>query len=150
MLTTLTFLTAWIGYLSVTIAMLAYYARNGRVARWAVPAMVGVVSIHVLLVWYVRFGFNVHKASEIGILPAIMLHALYVLILVHSIGRSQNALAGKLIYPAWGLVTLLGTSSTFMMPLLYWLQVPMVLTLVGGIIGLVFIRRKRTPGVGRS
>lgn len=143
MLDTLTFLTAWLGYLGVTVAMVARYADSKNITRWVVPTMFGVVTLHVFLIWSVRFGFDPKEAVGDGVLPAILLHILYLLIAAHSFGHTRSTFAGRLVYPAWGLVTMLGMPSTFMMPYLAWLQVPMVSTFVGGIIGLFTIHRRR-------
>ncbi|MDW3195253.1 MAG: hypothetical protein R8G66_22955 [Cytophagales bacterium] len=130
------------------MAMLARFSNGKNIARWVVPAMLGIVSLHVFLVWSVRFGFDPKEAVRGGVIPAILLHLLYLIIVVHAIGHKRNVFAGRLVYPAWGLVTVLGMPSTFVLPYMAWLQIPMVVTFLGGIVGLVLIRRKRGAVAG--
>lgn len=143
MATTIIFLFALLGYIGVTTSMLARYADNRQLAKWAAPTMFAVVTLHVFLVWYVRFGFDPAKALSGGMVPAILLHLLYVILAVHAFGHTRNKLMGRLIYVGWGLVTLLGMPSPFVMPALSWMQIPMTLTLLAGITGLILIRRRR-------
>ena len=139
----LTFLMAWLGYVSVTVAMLARYSGSQHTSRWAAPFMLAIVSLHVFLVWSVRSEFDPGNAASTGALGTFVLYTIYLLIIVHTVGHRNSALAGRLVYPAWILVTLAGTPSTFMLPYLAWLRVPMVLTLVVGIVGLVVIRERQ-------
>jgi hypothetical protein len=146
----LTFVFAWLGYLSVTVAMLARFAGSARASRWAAPIMAGVASFHVFLVWAVRRGFDASHLSASGpeLVPIILLYTLLALVLIHGVAHSRSKLAGRAVYPAWVLVTLMGMPSAFMIPEMPWLPIPMVATLVGGIAGLVVLRR-RGAGSGK-
>lgn len=112
-------------------------------ARLAAPTMLVVATLHVFLVWSVRYEFDPSNAATAGTVPTILLYSIYVLIVTHTFGRRRNAFAGRAVYPAWILVTLIGTPSTFVVSHLTWLQIPMVLTFVSGIVGLFVIHRQR-------
>lgn len=141
----LTFVFAWLAYTSVTIAMLARYAGSKRTSRWAAPTMAAVATFHVLLVWGVRHGFDPNHLAVSGaaLVPLIVLYTLFVLVLVHGLGHARSKLAGRAVYPAWVLVTLMGLPSSFMTPDLSWMRVPMVATFATAIVGLILARRRR-------
>lgn len=141
----LTFVFAWIAYLSVTVAMLARYAGSERTSRWAAPTMAGVATFHVLLVWGVRHDFDPGHLAVTGaaLVPLILLYTLFTLVLIHGLGHARSKLAGRAIYPAFVLVTLMGMPGPFLMPDLSFLRIPMAATFAAAIIGLVLIRRRR-------
>ncbi len=141
----LTFVFAWLAYVSVTVAMLSRYAGSKRISRWAAPTMAAVATFHVLLVWGVRHDFDPSHLAVSGaaLVPLLVLYTLFALVLAHGLGHARSKLAGRAVYPAWVLVTLMGLPSSFGMAALSWMRVPMVATFATAILGLILVRRRR-------
>ncbi len=145
-MTFITFLTAYLGYLLLTVNILSRLSGRQDYLRWSVPALFGIATLHVLLVWGHRFGFDPGQALRNGIATAVALHSAYILIVGHFLGHRHSALAAKLVYPAWALVSFFGTAASFGLDYVSWLRAPMVITLLVGVVGMVMIRTGRFPG----
>lgn len=133
MLESLTFLLAAIGYGGLTAAAV-------RAARGAVPVAVlrgvaAVISVHVILVWTVRYEGRISEATRNGFVGFVLFHAA----LAATVGSLfvGERLARRLIVAAFGVVSAGALGAVFRYDVVAVYRVPVVLCAIIGIAGLV-------------
>lgn len=129
----ITFLLAPIGYLGLMLAAVqAAKRRHTIVLRRVVAA---VIVTHVILVWTVRYEWQLSEATRNGYAGFVLFHAALVEIVVSVFARDH--LARRLLVSAFGIVTVGALGAVFMYDEVRLYRIPVIAIAFVGLTGLV-------------
>jgi hypothetical protein len=128
----LTFLLAVLGYAG--LAATAVRSARGRlpVTLWRPTA--SVIVVHVLLVWTLRYDWQIAQATRNGYLGFVIFHAALMLI-VTSLGVAERH-ARVLVWIAFGIVTPGALGAVFLYEVVAGYRVAVIAIAVAGLAGL--------------
>lgn len=139
MLEFVTFLLAPIAYAGLAVA--AVQANRERSSPTLRRSVAAVALAHVTLVWSVRYGGQLSVATRNGYSGFLLFHTALVAIVASAFVAER--VARRLLVTAFGVVTLGALGAVFVEDVVSIYRVPVVLTAIGGGIGLVRSYRAR-------
>lgn len=140
MLEFVTFLLAPVGYAGLALAAVRAAQRHASaMLRGGVAA---VVVVHVALVWVVRYDGQVSEATRNGYAGFVLFHAALAAIVASAFVAER--IARPLVIGAFGIVTVGALGAVFRYDVVALYRIPVMLTAIGGGVGLLRARRART------
>lgn len=144
MLEQLTFLLAPVGYAGLTVTAVAY----GRLPLLFWRATVLVIMAHVSLVWHVRYDWQFAQAARNGYAGFMLFHLALLMIIASAFAR--DALRRRLVWIAFGVVTLGALGAVFKYEIVARYRLPVIVCAVAGILALAHAYRRRRLTSGSS
>ncbi len=134
----LTFVLALAGFAGLTATMLL--SRAGPVPRplWLVTN--AVVATHVLLVWMIRYEWQLAQATRNGYAGFVIFHTALAVMLTSTLLGDRSA--RRLILAAFAVVSVGALGAVFRYEVVAIYRVPVILLVVAGAAGVVKLRRR--------
>lgn len=132
----LTFLLAPVGYAGLTFT--AVMAARGRLPRSFWRAVMLVIITHVLLVWHVRYEWQLSEATREGTVGFLVFHAALAAIIASVV--ASDRVARVLIIGAFAVVTVGALGATFKFDVVEMYRIPVLAIAMAGIAGLISAR----------
>lgn len=139
MLEQLTFLLAPLGYAGLMATMLVALHGETPLRAWRVVA--GIIVTHVLLVWHVRYGWQLGEATRNGYGGFVLFHGALLAILASTV--SGETLRRRLLVGAFLVVTLGANAAVYRYDVVAVYRYPVHAIAVLGLIGLMRIATGR-------
>lgn len=134
-----TFVLAPVAYAGLALA--AVRAMQRRPSRSLQRAVAAVAVAHVALVWSVRYGLQLSAATRRGYAGFLLFHGVLLAIVASTF--VGDAIARRLLVGAFAVVTLGALGAVFAEPVVAIYRIPVILTALGGAIGLARASRAR-------
>ena len=142
MLESMTFALAAVGYLGLTASAVAM--THGRAPMRFFRFVVAIISLHVALVWHVRYGWSIAQATRNGYVGFVLFHSALAALVIAAVARGP--ITRVLILMSFGLVTLGALGAVFMDEAAATWRVPIILSAclgVGGLAAALWLRQIR-------
>lgn len=127
-----TFVLAVIGYAGLTTT--AILASVGRLPVWLWRATVVVILAHVILVWTVRYDWQLAEATRNGYVGFLLFHSALAMILASLVVPGR--VARGLVWAAFAVVTPGALGAVFRYDVVASYRIPVILIAAVGIVGL--------------
>jgi hypothetical protein len=140
----LTFALAFVGYVGLTIAAVRAARDRPLDRRWT--ATVVVITLHVILVWAVRYGWRLAEAVRNGYAGFLLFHAALAMILSSLLVRTT--VARMFVITAFGIVTVGAVGATLRYAIVAPYVLPVAVTAAYGVLALVGAHWRRAGTAG--